>query len=179
MWNCALSEAFYLPLQMAEIAARNAIHRALIARVGNNWFQDAKLTGLLSQRYQTELANCIAEETAQHGANMTCHHVCSGMTFGFWEHLTTKRFHRLLWKWGIQHNFPNAPMGTTPLDLHDLIEKVRRWRNRIAHHKAIFDKGPASKYHDTISLIRWVCTDTASWVASISNVQQVINAKPT
>jgi hypothetical protein len=178
MWNCALSEAFYLPLQMAEIAARNAIHRALIARVGQNWYQDAKFTSLLSARYLGELNNCVAEETAQHGANVSCHHVCSGLTFGFWEHLTTSRFNRLLWKWGIRHNFPNAPAAATPKDLHDLIESVRRWRNRIAHHKAIFDKGPTKKYQDTICLIRWVCDDTANWVTSISNVQQIINAKP-
>ena len=33
LWNCALCEAFYLPLHIAEISVRNAIHQRLSERL--------------------------------------------------------------------------------------------------------------------------------------------------
>lgn len=179
MWNCALCEAFYLPLQIAEIATRNAIHNALVFWLGEKWFENSTFLALLDKRFRDELSACIVRESAQHAAAMTCHHVCSDLTFGFWGHLTTKRFDRIIWKRGIRHNFPQAPASPKARDeLHDLIESVRRWRNRIAHYKAIFDKSPSKKLQDTLLLIRWVCNDTADWVTSASAVQEVINARP-
>ncbi|SRR5579862_437371 len=179
MWNLALCETFYFPLQIAEIATRNAIHKALLFRLGQRWFEDRVFVGLLGAMFRDELASCLASEFDQHGAAMTAHHICSALNFGFWEHLTTKRFERLLWSRGVRHNFPNAPASPRTRDeLHNLIESVRRWRNRIAHHKAIFDKTPSRKLQDTLRLIHWVSGDTADWVTSASAVQAVINARP-
>jgi hypothetical protein len=62
--------------------------------------------------------------------------------------------------------------------LHGLIESVRRWRNRIAHHQAIFDKGPVRKHNDALELIRWVCGDTGGWVAGSSEVPKAIAMRP-
>ncbi|HEY4939798.1 MAG TPA: hypothetical protein VII56_00090 [Rhizomicrobium sp.] len=176
MWNCALCEAFYLPLQMAEIVSRNAIHNALLFWLKDRWFENPTFLKLLAPKFRDELAACVADNGAQPDA---AHQICSALSFGFWEHLTTKRFDRLIWKRGIGHNFPQAPASPTARDdLHDLIEKVRRWRNRIAHHKPIYDRSPSDKFQDILNLIRWVCNDTAAWVTAISRVQQVINAKP-
>lgn len=178
VWNCALSEAFYLPLQFAEIVCRNAIHRALLDRIGERWFEHATFLNLLGGRYRSELESCLNEEKTQHGNAVTGHHVCSALSFGFWEHLTTKRFARMLWKWNIRHNFPQAPLNATLEDLHALIETVRRWRNRIAHHRTIFDKSPSRKLQDVLRLTRWVCEDTADWIGMINQVQAVINERP-
>ncbi|HWA92927.1 MAG TPA: hypothetical protein VG889_23040 [Rhizomicrobium sp.] len=180
MWNCGLCEAFYLPLQIAEIAVRNAIHKALLFRLGERWFENPTFLTLLAPTFRKELESCIVDEADQHGNAMTAHHICSSLNFGFWEHLTTKRFERMLWNRGIRHNFPNAPATSKAREeLRTLIESVRRWRNRIAHHKAIFDKLPSKKHQDTLYLIRWVCNDTADWISRESVVQAVINARPT
>jgi hypothetical protein len=132
----------------------------------------------LEDRFRAELAEAVGKERDQHGASLTPHHVVSALTFGFWEHLATKRFERYLWAKGIQYAFPNAPKGKTFEDLHALIESVRRWRNRIAHHRAIFDKGPSRKHQDALELIKWVCGDTATWVASVSKVPTALALRP-
>ncbi|HXC55164.1 MAG TPA: hypothetical protein VNU97_07715 [Rhizomicrobium sp.] len=176
MWNCALCEAFYLPLQMAEIVTRNAIHGALLFWLKDRWFENQTFIGILDPKFRDELAGHVVTNGELPDA---AHQICSSLSFGFWEHLTIKRFNRILWNKGIGHNFPQAPVKIDAReDLHALIEKVRRWRNRIAHHKPIYDRSPSDKYQDVLTLIRWVCNDTANWVASISRVQQVINAKP-
>lgn len=178
LWNCDLSEAFYKSLHFSEIVCRNALQRTLVLRWGESWYKDAVFCRELDARFAKELSEAVVSETKQHNGKLTSHHIVSALNFGFWEHLTTKRFERLLWAKGIHHTFPYAPANRTYRDLHDLIESVRRWRNRIAHHRAIFDKGPSRKHQDTLELIKWVCGDTAGWVSSMSKVQQSIAARP-
>lgn len=178
LWNCSLCEAFFVPLHFSEIVCRNAMHRAIMARGDPKWFDNRTFRQILDQRFRTELDAAISKEHAQHGARMTSHHIVSALTFGFREHLATKRFERYLWAKGIHGAFPTAPKNATYEQLHSLIESVRRWRNRIAHHRAIFDKGPMRKYKDALELISWVCGDTYVWVASVSRVPAAIAIRP-
>lgn len=178
LWNCALCESFYLPLHFCEIACRNALQQILLNRVGNEWFRSKLFLYLLEDRFRRELQDACAQESAQHGDRMTSHHVVSALTFGFWEHLATKRFDRLLWAKGVRSVFPHAPKEATREDVHRLIESVRRWRNRIAHHRAIFDKGPMRKHQDILKLIGWICDDTGGWVGSVSRVPLALSRRP-
>ncbi|MFW5733183.1 MAG: hypothetical protein ACOCZU_08200, partial [Planctomycetota bacterium] len=43
LWNIALCESLYSPLQMCEIGLRNAVHRALNAHFGTDrWYDEPK-----------------------------------------------------------------------------------------------------------------------------------------
>jgi hypothetical protein len=97
---------------------------------------------------------------------------------GFWQHMTTVRFERFLFPRGIQKTFRHAPWQKKRQNLHDIVEGLRRWRNRIAHHNAIFDKGPAARYQEALDLIAWTSPDLSRWVAARSRVSQVINERP-
>jgi len=108
IWNCQLCEAFYLPLHIAEVTTRNAIQQALQVRVKKPWYLAANFISLLDEHYKKQLQETVENELLQHSQALSDNHVVSSLTFGFWEHLTTKRFDRLLWIRGVQHNFPNA-----------------------------------------------------------------------
>ncbi len=177
LWNCEMSAAFYLPLHFAEITCRNTIHSALCFR-DKAWPDNKTFRGLLSHTHLKSLDLAIRDERAQHGDGMTNDHIVSALSFGFWEHLTTKRFKRLLWSKGFQRSFQSAPWEIKLHDLQRQIESVRRWRNRIAHHNAIFDKKPSSKLQDAITLIEWSSPDLSKWVAAQCQVQSIINARP-
>ncbi|WP_417812510.1 hypothetical protein [Thalassospira alkalitolerans] len=177
LWNCDLSEAFHFALHMAEVTCRNSIHSALLYK-GDHWFEDRTFRELLDAPRLNDLDIALSDEKAQHRTAFDTHHLVSALSFGFWEHLTTKRFKRYLFPKGFQKNFKYAPWNANLEDLHDLIESVRRWRNRIAHHNAIFDKGPSSKYQDALKLIAWSSPDLEAWVASRCRVNQIINARP-
>lgn len=178
LWNFALCEPFFVSLHFAEIVCRNAIHRRLTERCGATWFENSTLIKIIDERFRYELMDAIDDERKQHGASLTAHHIVSALNFAFWEHLLTKNFERLLWAQGIQISFPNAPNRTTREEMRRQIEAVRRWRNRIAHHKAIFDKGPTKKHQEALWLIRWACSDTGEWVASVSKVPAAIAIRP-
>ncbi|WP_156911877.1 Abi family protein [Kaistia adipata] len=178
IWNCKLSESFHPVLHYAEIVCRNAFNRALIARAGDHWFRDNTFLAILDHRFRDDLQEAVASETKQHSDRLTAHHIVSALTFGFWEHLATKRFERYLWAKGVQPIFPCATKAVTREEIQLLIEGVRRWRNRIAHHRAIFDKGPARKHNDALELIGLVCGDTRDWVRSMSTTTGVIQGRP-
>lgn len=178
VWNGDLCEAFYLPLHVVEIVVRNAIHKALVQRRGPDWWSDSTFRRVLSSYHLSELDRVIKQEKLQHRAQMTDHHLVSALTFGFWEALTTVRFERMLWPTGIQAHFPNSGNATRQ-ELHDQIEAQRRWRNRMAHHRAIFDKRPSKRYSDAVALIRWVSSETADWILAEGRVSQVLSARPT
>jgi Abi-like protein len=178
LWNCALCEAFYLPLHFAEIVIRNAINNHLIERLGDRWFENRTFIKILNQHYQDDLDDLLQAELLRHGDNLTCHHLVSELSFGFWQHLLTKRFSRIIWATGFKSAFPNLPNSMERQDIYNRIEIIRKWRNRIAHHKPIFDQGPSAKYHDLLQLMRWVCHDTANWISSVAKVTAAIDLRP-
>jgi hypothetical protein len=178
LWNCAICESFHVSLHFAEVVCRNALLKGLLQRCQGNWIGDPVFRGLLDPYFADELAAACRAERKQHGGAMTPHHVVSALTFGFWEHLATKRFDRFLWAKGVKNIFPCAPNEMTRANVHGLIESVRKWRNRIAHHRAIFDKGPMRKHQDALDLINIACADTGAWVAASSKVPVAISLRP-
>lgn len=179
LWNSALCESFHLSLHVAEIACRNTLHKGLEKRLYENWYLDKTFLGILDPNFRSELNDAILVEAQQHGQKCTVLDIVSQLSFAFWEHLATKRFERFLWSKGLQNVFPCAPKKATRDELHGLIESVRRWRNRIAHHRAIFDKGPVRKHQDALDLISWCCVDTGAWVGVESKVPTALKLRPT
>lgn len=178
LWNGALCEAFYLPLHIAEISVRNAIHTRLSTRLGEQWYDNKTLKNVMGERQLRDMEDAVREERHRHGVLMNRHHLVSSLSFGFWQHLLTNRFHRLLWPRGMLDAFPNLPNQFERHDVHDRVEIIRKWRNRIAHHKAIFDEGPTRKHQETIQLVRWVCHDVADWLTAASKVPIAVALRP-
>ena len=164
LWNAELCRDFYHPLHFAEVLCRNRINFAIKLHFTAKWYDNGTFRGLISDRYLNELDDVLKDERDQHGSKVDSNHIVSALSFGFWGHMATKRFNRTLWKFGIHKTFKGATSNNSRDDLFKLIESVRRWRNRIAHHKAIFDKEPEQKFDDTSKLISWCCVDTAAWV---------------
>lgn len=177
-WNCTICEAYYLPLHFAEIAVRNAINSHLIDRLGEEWFDNRALIGSLEDSRKADLIGLLAAERRKHGEAMTCHHLVSELSFGFWLHLLTKRFGRIIWASGMKAAFPNLPNALDRQDVYDRVEIINKWRNRVFHHKPIFDRGPSTKHNDLLQLIRWISHDLADWVTQASMVTNAIQLRP-
>ena len=54
LWNCALCEAFYLPLHIAEVTSHNTIHSALLYK-GERWYENQTFRQLLDPHYRLSL----------------------------------------------------------------------------------------------------------------------------
>ncbi len=178
VWNIRLCEALYLPTQFCEISLRNALHNALRGKHGGNWHDRGSFKYSLPKRLSEELDKAIKAEKSAYGRNMTVNHIVSGLSFGFWLHLLTKQYDDVLWPNYFASCFPGKPPNIDRQTVYDRANRFRIHRNRLAHHKPIFDRSPDAEYAAMLELISWVCPETGWLVASLSTVNQVINARP-
>jgi hypothetical protein len=70
------------------------------------------------------------------------------------------------------------PAGLPENDIHNAADRLRRFRNRVAHHNAIFDKGPTAEYRNIQNIIGWICPETLWLMRQLSNPASVINRRP-
>jgi|SaaInlStandDraft_5_1057022.scaffolds.fasta_scaffold151084_1 hypothetical protein len=178
VWNARLCEAFYLPIQLCEVAIRNAIHGALENKHGDNWYERGSFLCTLPKRLREELDGVIKDERSVYGAGMTLNHIVSGLSLGFWLHLLTKNYEGVLWPNSFATTFPNKPGHIDRDSLYNMVNSLRIHRNRIAHHKPVFDRQPTAELQNLMTLIKWVCDDTFWFTKTISTVQQTINQRP-
>lgn len=157
---------------------RNAVHKALVSQFGNQWHQRGAFTCTLPGRLADELEKVIRDERAAHGLLITNDQIVSGLSFGFWSHMFTRNYDGLLWPKHFNSCFPNKPRNISRQGCHDKAERIRLTRNRIAHHKPIFDKQPNAEYNNALDMIAWVCEETAWLVKTTARISQTINMRP-
>ncbi len=51
-------------------------------------------------------------------------------------------------------------------------------RNRIAHHRAVFDKRPMAEHTNMVALIGWICLDVRWMLGHLTKVPGAINLRP-
>ena len=178
VWNARICEAFYIPTQLAEIALRNALASGLCARYGTAWHMAPGLVSSLPGRLQNELQKVIAEEARMHGAAFNADHVVSALSLGFWVHLTSTTPRSYVWLGAIRSHFPHMPPALGDHGIRDAADRLRRFRNRIAHHNAIFDKRPTAEYRNVQNIVGWICPDTLWLLKQLSNPALVISRRP-
>ncbi|MFM8747757.1 MAG: hypothetical protein ACKOED_13990 [Aestuariivirga sp.] len=178
VWNASICESFYLPNQLLEVAIRNRLHVVLAAHFGQNWHVNNSFVSPLPNRLQTGITNAIRDCTRDHGAGMTINHIVGSLSLGFWNHLLTSNFDTILWSNGMTAAFPYVPNGMSRQNIYDRVDQFRNWRNRIAHHGAIFDKRPMRELKNIQEIMSWVCPHTLWFMNEINSVHRVLGRKP-
>lgn len=179
IWNSRLCEEFYLPIQIAEISIRNNIHYTLTRRYTEEWYCNTAFVDMLTLKYKSELQRKASERKQAKGNDFTVDHVVAGMTFGFWVNLLTSRYENLLWQQGMRRSFPSISNETSREAVYQKVNQLRVFRNKVAHHYAIFDRRPAAEYQNIQDIVSWSCNDTLLLMKQVSNPSRVINMRPT
>ena len=157
LWNMALSEALYSPLQFAEVALRNTLHRSLKTRYASDAWYESPAVPLAEWQRQM-----IAEACAQlrdHGKEVTAGRVVAGLSLGFWTGFLNKRQSRTgLGHYLVKNAFPHAPREERDLSKQDARWAViRSLRNRVFHHERIVHFADLAGQHRTIlDVIAWI-----------------------
>ena len=178
MWNGQICESFYMPNQMLEVALWNRLHAVLSAKFGADWHENVSFTSPLPVRLQQSVQSTIRDCTRDHGAGTTINHIVSGLPLGFWTHLLTSNFDIVLWSRGMSSAFPRAPGTVTRQNIYDKVDRFRNWRNRIAHHGAIFDKRPTAELKNIQEIMSWICEETLWFLNMHNTVIQTLGRKP-
>ena len=136
------------------------------------------ITNVIPDRHKLEVAKVASDERGRRGTAFTPDHVVAGLSFGFWQNLMGNKLEFTLWRDGILSAFPNLPPGFSREEVYKRLERLRKFRNSIMHHYAIFDKGPTDEYRNIRTLLDWMCPETLWLMSQLSNPAAVIQRRP-
>jgi hypothetical protein len=175
MWNTALSEALYGPLQGLEITLRNKIHERLTSAYGTHWYDNSRLQ--LRHTQQEQLGNA-KQMLGNQGKPIEPARVLAELSFGFWVGLLSPKYETHLWRPHLRPLFANALPPFIRKDAHKALDEIRFLRNRIAHHEPILQRRLPEEHQLILTVIQWFCSETASWVGHHSRFAAVYAARP-
>ena len=172
VWNTAVSAAFYGPLQVLEVALRNAMNRRLGGRYGAAWY-DNDCAGL--NNGALDWIRSAKAELQQDGHGNDPHQVVAALSFGFWVSLlgrggpgpTTRG------RSGARRCATPSPHRRNRLirrQAHRPLNALRTLRNRIAHHEPIFLRNLAEDHERILEVAGWISPVTRAWIEHHSRV---------
>ncbi len=140
LWNSGVAAAGIVDVGHLEVAVRNAYDRELTRRFPD-WAIDPhsplfhleqgvqRARAQQRRRNQTSLARIT---DAKRGLSSAPTHaeVVAALTFGFWSNLTVGERTPTLWNSMLHRAFPK---GTGRARVHELVARVVKFRNRLAH----------------------------------------------
>ena len=184
-WNTAASAALWGPLQMVEVALRNALHSRLEERFGVDWFD--RLDATLAIGCLHRISDARRKVQGQRGT-ITPGQVVASLPFGFWVSLLGPGGRRIdgrranyemaLWRPCLRPAFPHRA-SLSRKRAHTELDALRKLRNRVAHHEPIFRRDLAADYDRILEVIGWISPDVATWVRRHSRFKDVLDADRT
>ncbi|MCL2788989.1 MAG: hypothetical protein FWD59_10965 [Micrococcales bacterium] len=172
-WNAAVSSALWGGFHVVEVTLRNTIHAQLETYVGRaDWWNG---TTELREFEVRRLSEAIASVRQDKGPLATPGHVVAKLGFGFWTAMLANRYHQLLWAPALQFGFPHLTLQRR--DLHRDLERMRRLRNRVAHHEPVFARDLAEDHAKVLSALDAISPAVARWVENDSRLPSVLAAR--
>lgn len=173
VWNTALSEALYTPIQGFEITLRNALHDSLSTSISHNWFdvyhfEDRERQQIIKAKNYLDIF----------GKSTSVPNVIAALNFGFWTGILHSPYENNLWRPYLRHAFKTAPSPLRRKRVFVIVDRTRRLRNRIAHHEPILKRNLEEDYGMMLELIGWICKDTESWIRQQSRFEEVWKNAP-
>lgn len=127
-------------------------------------------------RNQTSRARITA---ARRGLSSAPTHaeVVAALTFGFWSNLTVAERTPTLWNPMLHRAFPK---GTRRARVHDLVARVVKFRNRLAHNEPVFSTrtGLEDRLDEVQELFELIDPDASAYVAGHSTLDATISSCP-
>ena len=181
-WNTDISAAFYPPLQGIELALRHAVRRELSACYGEDWY-DNPAAGLDFR--SRERVAAAKRAVAPNGETVAPSRVVEKLCFGFWTSLLSSggrleesadrkaNYTRTLWKPALRSAFPHRTF-LTRRQAQSAFERLRRLRNKVAHHEPIFERPLREDYRHILTVTGWISFEARLWIERNSRVPQLL-----
>jgi len=175
LWNIALSEALYGPIQTLEVVVRNSLHNCLATTFGTNWYESITycLAGHLKEKI-TDAKRSLSNQNKPPSPSR----IIAELSFGFWIGILTRRYETVLWRPYLSKAFHNAPTSFTRIHAHDALDQIRKLRNRIAHHEPILAKSLDKQHELILNIIAWISPGASVWIKHYSRFDEVWQNPP-
>ncbi len=174
LWNAAVCETLYSPLQMVEVALRNSAHRAFSQHYSTDtWYNLAPLT-LLGHKQLEEAERNLKKFNKP----LTPGHIVSELNFGLW----TAFFNKAHLRTGLGAVILKA-VGSRCLKSQrrqpfqdQRWDRIRRLRNRIFHYERIIHWKDLPDQHETLlETIGWISPELEEMSRKLDRFAPVYN----
>jgi hypothetical protein len=179
-WNTEVSAALYILLQFCELSIRNGAVEAIEAVFGPDWHLTKGFLYTLPKHktgYQPakDLQDCASRLP-------TAGKVVAELKFAFWQYMFVKGQQKRIWSPQLSVAFPGYDRALQPAQarafIYDEVDKVRKLRNRIAHHEPIFGRNLTEDRDRLRRIIEWRRPGAAAWLDGIETVTALIANRP-
>jgi hypothetical protein len=174
-WSTRTSAAAFEVVGHIEVLLRNAVDRCLREhfreeQCGIPWF-------LLPTPGGEHVAEAVAavRERLRPLRKESRHQIVAGLSFGFWSAILGTRYEEL-WRDCLHRAFPNSSGKRKQVLV--AIERVRKFRNRLAHHDSLINVDVPFEVRQVVELARFINHDAAEWLQRCSNVMEVYAQRP-
>lgn len=173
--NMALCESLYSPLQLCEIALRNAIHHNLTSLMAReDWFDDPRFQ--LTPWAATEIAKAKAQIIKSKKA-VTAGRVVAELNFGFWTSLFEDHYEKQtpFLPSAFKAVFPHMPKSLHKRKERKAdLEKIRILRNRVFHHERIVHwKDLDAQHQGILDVISWISPELRQMADALDRFQSL------
>ena len=133
-YNIKLCQKFYGILGVLEVVLRNAINEHFKGQLGDgDWLITQTQTGFLMS-YKDNIFK--ERDKLVNNRNYTHDKLVASLTLGAWTLMFSKNCYKKSGKTLLQI-FPNKTLGLNQRTIYSELDKVRIFRNRIAHHEPL------------------------------------------
>ncbi|HTD33736.1 MAG TPA: hypothetical protein VK665_08765 [Candidatus Elarobacter sp.] len=178
VWNAGTAAAFFGPIGVLEITLRNALDRELSRTFRSPWFDDPaflRIDANVAGRVRK-----IKQKLVDRGAAVTQPRVVAELSLGFWVNLLRPgprgSYVHALWGPALSKAF--RP-GTRRATVAGHLDRVLRFRNRVAHHEPIFSRDLTVHYASILWVIEQAAPGLVPWVEHHARVPSCITDGPT
>jgi hypothetical protein len=168
--NVKVSASLFQVIGGFEVALRNSIHLVLSQAFGS----DAWYTALAWKKYEFEALSTAKNQIRSRKKQIVPGRIVAELTFGFWCGLASRPYESLLWIPHLHKAFPHKRLGRK--DAFDRLDKIRRLRNRIAHHECIVHLDLQAEYTNVIEAVGWICPTTRKWIEDFASFNEHLNS---
>jgi len=191
VWNLALAGALLPSMHALEIAFRNEVNRAATRLTANRAYRHDRVASWLDARPSMLLpheADKVERAKAQLGADprsQTEGHLIAKLDFGFWVALCREPYADSravgprLWPRALELAFRHRPPGvTTRAQIFHQFDRIRKFRNRVAHHEPIWDRGYVAEHAHVLESLAWMSPKLAEALRHTSPAPATFDAGP-
>ena len=101
--------------------------------------------------------------------------IIAELSFGFWVALLNKNYHRALWMNCLERAFPNYEGKRR--DLYMDLDRLRKLRNRIAHHEPIYKRDLHRDQNLICLILGHINPEVEKLLRNLSRVPIVLDSK--
>jgi hypothetical protein len=186
-WNAKTASSAFEMVGHLEVLLRNAIDECLRehfreAERGIPWFFLPLAGGEHVSKALSDVRSRLQEQersSARHGIRQSTrdsrHQIVAGMSFGFWSGMLGPKYEEL-WRACIHRAFPHSSGKRS--DVSAALERVRKFRNRLAHHDSMLNVDVPFEVRHILQVARYIDAEAAAWIEECTAVMSTYAKRP-